>query len=66
MKLAEQIRNKILALPEESSFGYAELCIAKEDYQTVAKALERLQKKESIKKISKGVFYKPKQTIFEK
>jgi hypothetical protein len=64
MKLAEQIRNKILALPEESTFGYAELCIAKEDYQTAAKALERLQKKETIKKISKGVFYKPKQTIF--
>jgi len=64
MKLAEQIRNKILLLPEESTFGYAELCIAKEDYQTVAKALERLQKKETIKKISKGVFYKPKQTIF--
>jgi Family of unknown function (DUF6088) len=64
MKLAEQIRNKILALPAESTFGYAELCIAKEDYQTVAKVLERLQKKETIKKISKGVFYKPKQTIF--
>jgi len=64
MKLAEQIRNKILILPEESTFGYAELCIAKEDYQTAAKALERLQKKEIIKKISKGVFYKPKQTIF--
>ena len=64
MKLAEQIRNKILALPEESTFGYAELCIAKENYQTAAKALERLQKKETIKKISKGVFYKPKQTIF--
>jgi hypothetical protein len=64
MKLAEQIRNKILVLPEESTFGYAELCIAKEDYQTAAKVLERLQKKETIKKISKGVFYKPKQTIF--
>jgi hypothetical protein len=64
MKLAEQIRNKILSLPEERTFGYAELCIAKENYQTAAKVLERLQKKEMIKKISKGVFYKPKQTIF--
>lgn len=64
MKLAEQIRNKILALPEESTFGYADLCMAKEDYQTAAKALERQQKKGTIKKISKGVFYKPKQTIF--
>jgi hypothetical protein len=64
MKLAEQIRNKILVLPEENTFGYSELCIAKADYQTAAKALERLQKKGIIKKISKGVFYKPKQTIF--
>lgn len=38
--------------------------IAKEDYQTAAKALERLQKKEIIKRISKGVFYKPEQTVF--
>jgi hypothetical protein len=64
MKLSEQIQTIIKTLPEDITFGYAELCIAKEDYQSAAKVLERLLKKEVIKKISKGVFYKPKQTVF--
>lgn len=64
MTLAAQIRNRIKKLPEGKSFGYADLGIAKEDYQTAAKALERLQAKGIIKKISKGVFYKPEQTVF--
>ena len=42
----------------------SDLCIAKEEYQAAAKALERLQAKGVIKKISKGVFYKPEQTVF--
>ncbi len=64
MKLIEQIRTNIEKLPRGKSFGYADLGISKTDYQTAAKALERLQKKGSIKKISKGVFYKPEQTVF--
>lgn len=46
------------------SFGYDQLAIPKQDYQTAAKALERLQKKGVIKKLSKGIFYKPKITVF--
>ena len=64
MKLAEQIRIRINKLPKGKTFGYADLGIVKEDYQTGAKALERLQTKGVIKKISKGVFYKPEQTVF--
>jgi len=64
MTLAAQIRTQINNLPEGKSFGYADLVIAKEEYQTAAKVLERLQAKSIIKKISKGVFYKPEQTIF--
>lgn len=64
MKLAEQIRTQIGSLPKGKSFGYADLGIDKANYQTAAKVLERMQKKESIKKISKGVFYKPEQTVF--
>ena len=40
------------------------LGIAKENYVTVAKALERFQKEGLIKKISKGIFYKPENTVF--
>lgn len=64
MKLTEQIRIKIKKQPKGKTFGYADLGIVKEDYQTAAKVLERLQKKGVIKKISKGLFYKPEQTVF--
>lgn len=64
MSLAAQIETRINKLPMGKSFGYADLGIAKENYQTAAKALERLQAKGIIKKISKGVFYRPEQTVF--
>lgn len=59
MNLTTQIRNRIKQLPEGKTFGYDDLRIAKEDYTTAAKVLERLQKTGLIKKVSKGVFYKP-------
>lgn len=64
MNLATQIRTRIEKLPEGKTFGYADLRIAKKEYQAAAKALERLQAKGIIKKLSKGVFYKPEQTVF--
>lgn len=64
MALATEIRKQIKQLPEGKTFGYDDLHIAKNDYTTAAKALERLQKEGLIKKVSKGVFYKPEQTVF--
>lgn len=64
MALATEIRNRINQLPVGRTFGYEDLCLAKDDYTTAAKALERLQKEGLIKKVSKGVFYKPEQTVF--
>lgn len=64
MKLAEQIRTRIGKLPKGKSFGYADLGVSRENYQTAAKALERMQAKGNIKKLSKGIFYKPEQTAF--
>lgn len=64
MKVAEQIRTVIQNIPESQPFGYADLGIEASDFFTAAKALERLQKKGEIKKISKGVFYIPRKTIF--
>ncbi len=64
MNLAKQIRTRIKQLPEGKTFGYDDLRIAKEEYSTAAKVLERLQKENLIKKVSKGVFYKPEQTVF--
>jgi hypothetical protein len=64
MKLATQIRTQIAQFDLGKSFGYADLGIDKKDYATAAKALERLQKAGSIRKIAKGIFYKPEQTVF--
>jgi len=64
MKVAAQIRQKIKSIPESEPFGYADLGIAPDDFFTAAKALERLLKKGGIKKISKGVFYKPETSVF--
>ncbi|MVM32448.1 hypothetical protein GO755_20555 [Spirosoma sp. HMF4905] len=63
-KLSQTIVQQIDKLPEDISFGYGQLAIAKQDYLAAAKALERLQKKGAIKKLAKGIFYKPKRTVF--
>jgi hypothetical protein len=64
MNLSEQIRNTIEGFPVGKTFGYADLEIAKDKYQTAAKTIERLQANGVIKKIAKGVFYKPEKSIF--
>lgn len=64
MNLSTQLREQIEKIPEGKSFGYADLRISKSNYQSAAKVLERMQKKGTIKKVSKGLFYKPKQTVF--
>ena len=63
MKVAAQVRNTIERIPESVPFGYSDLGLEHADFITAAKALERLQKKGTIKKVSKGVFYKPKMTV---
>lgn len=64
MTLAAQIRDRIKKQAKGKTFGYADLGITKTEYQNAAKVLERMQKNGDIKKISKGVFYKPEQTVF--
>ncbi len=64
MTVAGRIRKRIKSIPERIPFGYAQLDIEPGSFFTAAKALERLQKQGIIKKASKGVFYKPKRSIF--
>ena len=64
MKLTKQIKEYIEKFPTGKTFGYADLGIAQKEYVSAAKALERLQKKGLIKKVAKGKFYKPEQTVF--
>lgn len=64
MNVAESIRKSIGKIPESQPFGYADLGIDASNFVTAAKALERMQKKGTIKKVSKGVFYIPRKTVF--
>lgn len=45
MPLATQIRSRITQLPDGKTFGCNDLRIAKKEYTTAAKTLERLRKR---------------------
>jgi hypothetical protein len=62
--LSKTIQQQIQGIPEDTSFGYGELTIPAQQYPSAAKVLERLQQKGLIRKLSKGIFYKPKTTVF--
>lgn len=64
MKIAQKIEKKINKLKEGTTFKYQQLSIDLSEYSAAAKAIERLIEKGIIKRVSTGVFYKPKQTIF--
>ncbi len=63
---AEKIAQTIKDMPEDVIFGYDQLAIGQEEFASAAKAIERLQKKGLISRVSKGRFYKPKMTVFGK
>ena len=64
MNTAKKIEEKIKTIEKGNTFTYKDLAIEKEEYSAASKAVERLIKKKIIKRISTGVFYKPKQTVF--
>ena len=64
MNIAKKIEEKIKTINEGETFTYKELSIKKNEYQSAAKSIERLIKKGIIRRISPGIFYKPKQTVF--
>lgn len=64
MKVAQKIEKQIKKLKEGTTFKYQQLSIESSEYSAAAKAIERLIEKGIIKRVSTGVFYKPKQTIF--
>lgn len=64
MSIAKDISTKISTFQEDRPFGYVDLPINKQQYGAAAKALQRLQERGIIRKVSKGVYYKPKMTVF--
>ncbi|MDA1029638.1 MAG: DUF6088 family protein [Bacteroidetes bacterium] len=64
MKVAEKIERKISRIREGTTFMYSQLDIDQAEYNATAKAIERLIKKRIIKRVSTGIFYRPKQSAF--
>ena len=64
MKVAEKILRYVIRLKEGSAFGYTQLKIEPDQFTAAAKAIERLIEKGTIKRVSRGKFYKPKQSVF--
>lgn len=64
MRVAEKIEKKILQMIPGNTFKYQELGIEPEEYSAATKAIERLIKRDVIKRASTGLFYIPKQTAF--
>ncbi len=64
VKVAKKIERNINRMQEGTTFVYKQLVFDQSEYRAAAKAIERLIKKGIIKRVSTGVFYKPKQTAF--
>lgn len=64
MGVTQKIRKQISTLPEGQTFKYEQLTIEPQEFVAAAKAIERLINQGLIKRVSTGVFYRPKQTVF--
>jgi len=64
MNIAKKIEEKIDNIEQGNTFTYKDLIVKKKEYSATSKTIERLIKKGKIKRISTGIFYKPKQTAF--
>lgn len=64
MGVTKKIQKQISKLAEGSTFKYEQLGIEPQEFVAAAKAIERLIAKGFIKRVSTGVFYKPKKTAF--
>jgi hypothetical protein len=64
MTVSQKIDKQLTLLSEGSTFRYQGLAIAPSEYTAASKKIERLIANGILKRVSKGVFYKPKQSIF--
>lgn len=64
MSISQIIQQKINRLAEGSTFKYNQLALKPEELTAATKTMERLVTKGVIGRISKGLFYKPRKTVF--
>jgi hypothetical protein len=64
MRVAQKIQKQISQLAEGTTFKYDQLPVELQEFVAAAKAVERLIAKGIIERVSTGVFYKPRKTVF--
>ena len=64
MLAAHEIENKVLAMENDKVFSVADLGFPHDWYDNVRVKLSRMEKQGLIVKVSKGKYYKPRQTVF--
>jgi len=64
MKISDKISRKLRSIKEGEVFTYSKLGISKDEYVAAAKAIERLIKQGRLQRMSPGVFYISKQSVF--
>lgn len=64
MGISQKIQKQISKLADGTTFKYEQLSVEPQELGAAAKAIERLIAKGVIKRVSTGVFYKPKKTVF--
>lgn len=64
MKVTKKIATKLAEIPEGIVFGYQDMDIESCEFGAAAKTLSTLVAKGVLQRASKGVFFKPRQTVF--
>jgi len=64
MKISEKIKKRIDEIKPGSTFTYQQLSLNKDEYIAGTKAIERFIKKGIIKRVSTGIFYIPRNSVF--
>jgi hypothetical protein len=64
MKISEKIEKRIASIAAGTTFRYEDLDIEASEYGAATKSIRRFVDKGTLQRASKGVFYKPRQTIF--
>lgn len=64
MKVSQKIVKNIAQIPGGTVFGYQDMGIEAHEYGAAAKSISILIAAGKLKRASKGIFYKPKQTVF--
>ena len=64
MMISKKVEKQINLFTEGTTFKYEQLDIVSGEHIATTKAIERLIKKGDIKRLSTGIFYRPKKTVF--